>query len=79
MAVPLIRALRSQTIQGGLKIIKKGSQSLKKGFAQKFKDFKVPKLVCRSPLDHFEAAPTLFQAAQPHFAIFGRACDIWPR
>ena len=52
------------------KTTKKGFQIPKKGFAQKFK---VPKLVCRSPLDHFEAAPTLFQAAQPHF------CDIWPR
>ena len=33
---------------------------------------KVPKLVCRSPLAHFEAAPSHFQAALPHF------CNIWP-
>ena len=41
----------------GLKIIKKVSQIIKKEFAQKFK---IPKWVCRSPLAHFEPAPSLF-------------------
>ena len=33
----------------------------------------VPKWVCRSPLAHFQAAPTLFKRPPPILAIFGRA------